>query len=112
MIRKLDVRVALVAAGLLGNVASLTAVAQDKGTGEISIDGSSTVAPIMSATQELFKAEQPNVKVSVRISGTGGGFKKFLDPKPELRIDIADASRPIKPSESSQAVKLGIEYIE
>lgn len=80
--------------------------------GRIKIDGSSTVAPITMAAAEMFQGEQPRVRVTVGVSGTGGGFKKFLDSKPALRTDITDASRPIKPSEMSQAEALGIEYIE
>ncbi|HEY0656550.1 MAG TPA: substrate-binding domain-containing protein, partial [Chryseosolibacter sp.] len=45
--------------------------------GEIKIDGSSTVYPITEAVAEEFRTEQPNVKVTVGVSGTGGGFKKF-----------------------------------
>jgi len=85
---------------------------QEKLSGRIKLDGSSTVAPITMAAAEMFQAVQPRVQVTVGISGTGGGFKKFLDPKPDLRTDISDASRPIKPSEMSQAEALGIEFIE
>ena len=80
--------------------------------GAVKLDGSSTVAPITMAAAELFMAEHPRVRVTVGISGTGGGFKKFLDIKPDLRTDISDASRPIKPSELERAAKLGIEFIE
>ncbi|HSD59828.1 MAG TPA: substrate-binding domain-containing protein, partial [Burkholderiales bacterium] len=62
----------------------------------ITIDGSSTVYPITEAVAEEFqKAKKGAVKVTVGISGTGGGFKKFCRGE----IDIADASRPIKKSE-------------
>ncbi|MEW5883654.1 MAG: PstS family phosphate ABC transporter substrate-binding protein, partial [Armatimonadota bacterium] len=50
----------------------------------------------------------PNVRVTVGISGTGGGFKKFLNKE----TDISDASRPIKPSEQELADKNGITYVE
>jgi len=50
--------------------------------------------------------------VTVGISGTGGGFKKFLDPNPDLRTDINDASRPIKSTEIEKAKTAGIEFIE
>lgn len=81
-------------------------------SGRIRCDGSSTVAPITTAAAELFQAEQPNVKVMVGISGTGGGFKKFLEERADLRTDISDASRPIKSAEAARAAELGVEYIE
>src|SRR3990170_19718 len=75
----------------------------------IKIDGSSTVYPITEAVAEEFqKIEKGKTKVTVGISGTGGGFKKFCNGE----IDIADASRPIKPSEVELCKKKGIEYIE
>ena len=71
--------------------------------GKVKIDGSSTVAPITMAAAELFQAENPGVRVTVGISGTGGGFKKFLDTRPDLRTDVSDASRTIKKSELAKA---------
>ncbi len=82
------------------------------GTVRVKIDGSSTVAPIMTATAEMFQEKNESVQVTVGISGTGGGFKKFLDEKPDLRTDISNASRPIKPAEMKRASELGIEFIE
>lgn len=76
--------------------------------GTVSLDGSSTVFPISEAVAEEFLAEQPRVRVTVGVSGTGGGFKKFLAGE----IDVNDASRPIKMSEVTKANELGIEYIE
>lgn len=81
-------------------------------SGPVKLDGSSTVAPITMAAAELFQAEQPRVRVTVGISGTGGGFKKFLDERPDLRTDISDASRPIKPAELTKAKAIGVEFIE
>jgi phosphate transport system substrate-binding protein len=81
-------------------------------SGRVKIDGSSTVAPITMAAAELFKEVQPRVQVPVGISGSGGGFKKFLADRPDLRTDISDASRPIKPAELSRAAELGIEFVE
>ena len=86
--------------------------AEDKLSGKVMIDGSSTVAPITTAAAEMFQEVQPRVHVTVGISGTGGGFKKFLDQEPKLRTHISDASRPIKGKERDRAAKLGIEYIE
>ena len=80
--------------------------------GKVKIDGSSTVAPITMAAAELFQAENPGVRVTVGISGTGGGFKKFLDTRPDLRTDVSDASRTIKKSELAKAKEVGVEFIE
>lgn len=56
--------------------------------------------------------QNPRVRVTVGVSGTGGGFKKFLSESPDLRTDISDASRPIKKSKLQRAAKLGVHYIE
>lgn len=77
-------------------------------SGEINIDGSSTVYPITAAVAEEFALENRNVKVSVGFAGTGGGMKKFYAGQ----IDICDASRPIKQSEIEEVKKAGIEYTE
>ena len=75
----------------------------------IKIDGSSTVYPITEAVAEEFqKAKKGAAKVTVGISGTGGGFKKFCRGE----IDISDASRPILKKEMDECKKQGIEYIE
>lgn len=89
-----------------------TGASAERLTGRVKIDGSSTVAPITMAAAEMFNGEQPRVQVTVGISGTGGGFKKFLDAQPGLRTDISDASRPIKSSEMSKAQELGVQYVE
>ena len=86
--------------------------AEERLEGAVKLDGSSTVAPIMMAAAEMFQAEQPKVRVTVGISGTGGGFKKFLSDRPELRTDINDASRTIKEIEKETAAKLGVKYLE
>ncbi len=78
-------------------------------TGEINIDGSSTVFPITEAMAEEFgNATGGNVRITVGVSGTGGGFKKFCAGE----IVITDASRPIKQSEVDLCAENGIEYIE
>lgn len=74
----------------------------------IKVDGSSTVFPITEAVAEEFQKANPGTKVTVGISGTGGGFKKFARGE----IDIADASRPILGKEMEEAKKNGITYIE
>lgn len=75
---------------------------------EIRVDGSSTVAPLSAAAGELFKAENPNVNVSVGTSGTGGGFKKFCAGE----TDISNASRAIKDEEAAECAAAGIEFTE
>ena len=90
----------LIGFGLVSN-----AKAQEK---MVKLDGSSTVFPISEAMAEEFQKENRDIKVTVGISGTGGGFKKFLRGE----IDIADASRPILEKEVAEARKNGIEYIE
>jgi len=97
-------------AGCLACATGGSASAQLKGT--VKVDGSSTVAPITMAAAEMFRGKEPNVRVTVGISGTGGGFKKFLDSDAALRTDISDASRPIKPPEISKADELGVKFIE
>ena len=75
----------------------------------VKIDGSSTVYPITEAVAEEFqKAEKNAIKVTVGISGTGGGFKKFCRGE----IDIADASRPILKKEMEACAAAGIKYFE
>lgn len=77
-------------------------------SGVVSIDGSSTVFPVSEAVAEEFLAVQPGVRVTVGVSGTGGGFQKFVIGE----TDISDASRPIKDSEAMAASENGIEYLE
>lgn len=76
--------------------------------GAVRIDGSSTVYPITEAVAEAFGEEAPRVRVTVGISGTGGGFKRFTVGE----TDISDASRPIKDKENKAAKQNGVEYIE
>jgi phosphate transport system substrate-binding protein len=74
----------------------------------IQIDGSSTVFPITEAVAEEFQKANQGVRVTVGISGTGGGFQKFCRGE----TDISDASRPISATEIEACKKAGIEYIE
>jgi phosphate transport system substrate-binding protein len=88
-----------------GAMATGTSLAQST----IKIDGSSTVFPITEAVAEEFqKAKKGAVKVTVGISGTGGGFKKFCRGE----IDISNASRPITKSEMAECQKNGVTYVE
>jgi phosphate transport system substrate-binding protein len=75
----------------------------------VKIDGSSTVFPITEAVAEDFqKAKKGAVKVTVGISGTGGGFKKFCRGE----TDMSNASRPITKSEMEECKKAGVNYLE
>jgi phosphate transport system substrate-binding protein len=76
--------------------------------GVVRVDGSSTVYPVTEAVAEEYGKERGAAKVTVGISGTGGGFKKFTRGE----IDISDASRPILAKEMEDASKNGIQYIE
>lgn len=82
--------------------------------GTIVIDGSGTVAPITSALAEEFThtAEGRGIRISVGVSGTGGGFKKFCSTTAELRTDIQDASRPIREEEDRACRRAQVRYIE
>lgn len=77
-------------------------------SGTVKVDGSSTVFPITEAVSEEFQIENPKARVTVGVSGTGGGFKKFVTGE----TDITNASRKIKPEEIAEADKNGVEYIE
>jgi phosphate transport system substrate-binding protein len=77
-------------------------------SGSIKIDGSSTVGPLSEAAAELFREENPDVRVTVGISGTGGGFEKFCAGE----TDISDASRPIEPEEVEACKKEDVTYGE
>ena len=76
--------------------------------GTIKVDGSSTVFPITEAVAEEFRAVQPDVRVTIGVSGTGGGFKKFSRGE----TNISDASRPIKDKEIAACAENNINYIE
>jgi len=100
-------------AGVSALVATALSVAvptlRSQSSSTIKIDGSSTVYPITEAVAEEFqKANGGSTRVTVGISGTGGGFKKFCTGE----MDISNASRPIKPSEQEQCKAAGISYIE
>jgi len=77
-------------------------------SGEIIIDGSSTVFPITEAVAEEFRKTNSGVNISIGFSGTGGGFKKFTIGE----TDISNASRPIKESEATIAKDNKIDYVE
>lgn len=76
--------------------------------GNIKVDGSSTVYPITEAVAEEFRRVQPDVEVTVGVSGTGGGFNKFVRGE----TDINDASRPIKEQEAADCKKNNIGFVD
>lgn len=77
-------------------------------SGTVKIDGSSTVFPITEAVAEEFQRAHKDVRVTVGISGTGGGFKKFCLGE----TDITDASRPVKAAELELCAGNGVGVIE
>ena len=77
--------------------------------GAVEVDGSSTVYPISEAVAEEFMiANEGNVRVTVGISGTGGGFKRFCAGE----TDVSNASRPIKDSERAACQEAGVDFVE
>ena len=94
--------IAAVAAGAFGPVSALADAL-------VKVDGSSTVFPVTEAVAEDFqKAKKGAIKVTVGVSGTGGGFKKFCRGE----TDISNASRPILKKEMDDCAKNGIKYVE
>lgn len=86
---------------------------QNRGNGDqlggaVAIDGSSTVFPITEAVAEEFMLAHPGVQVTVGVSGTGGGFKKWVKGE----TDINNASRPITDSERKAAADNGLQPVE
>lgn len=77
-------------------------------TGTVEIDGSSTVFPIAEAVAEEFQIANPNVRVTVGFSGSGGGFERFCNGE----TDISNASRPINDRERAACAAAGIDFDE
>jgi phosphate transport system substrate-binding protein len=77
-------------------------------SGRIQADGSSTVGPYTTAAAEKFQSQEPNVQITVGVSGTGGGFERFCRGE----TDLSNASRPIKDEEATVCKNAGIEYVE
>ncbi|MFZ3073019.1 MAG: PstS family phosphate ABC transporter substrate-binding protein [Thermodesulfobacteriota bacterium] len=99
------VAMVLTLAAILFNMGANDASAERK---IVKADGSSTVFPISEAVAEEFQKTDKNVMVTVGLSGTGGGFKKFCTGE----TDISNASRPIKATEMELCKKNNVEYIE
>lgn len=111
--RMKNIKMLTIGAVILGSVGLFAGcggsdTASSKLTGEIKVDGSSTVAPITEAIAEEFNKENPDVKIPVGVSGTGGGFKRFVVGE----TDVQDASRPIKDSEKELTDKNGVTYTD
>ncbi len=109
MIKQIQFSIIFVLAGVLfacqsGDKSS----GQDGLSGTINIDGSSTVYPVTEAIAEEFRGEASDVRVTIGVSGTGGGFKKFARGE----TVVSNASRPIKESEAAACRENGISYIE
>ncbi|GIG41234.1 PstS family phosphate ABC transporter substrate-binding protein [Cellulomonas phragmiteti] len=100
----------LAACGGQDNTSAAPSGESDGGSlsGQVVIDGSSTVEPLSSAAATLFRDVEPGVNVTVATSGTGGGFKRFCADE----TDISDASRPIKDEEAAECEANGVEYTE
>lgn len=77
-------------------------------SGAVRMDGSSTVFPITEAVAEEFQKSHPKVRLTVGMSGTGGGLKKFAAGE----VDLAAASRPVRVDEAAKAKASGIELME
>ncbi|MFG0256287.1 MAG: PstS family phosphate ABC transporter substrate-binding protein [Phycisphaerales bacterium JB043] len=96
------------AAGFVSTMVATSTPAEAALRGRIMVDGSSTVFPITEAVAEEFSGVEPRVRVTVGISGTGGGFKRFAVGE----TDISDASRPIKAKELALAIENNVNFIE
>jgi phosphate transport system substrate-binding protein len=77
-------------------------------SGSIEADGSSTVGPLTTAAAERFQRENSDVKITVGVSGTGGGFERFCAGE----TDLSNASRPIEDDEKATCEKNGVKYAE
>ena len=77
-------------------------------SGRITADGSSTVGPYTTAAAEQFRTGNPDVQITVGVSGTGGGFERFCAGE----TDLSNASRPIKDEEKEICDSKGIEFVE
>jgi phosphate transport system substrate-binding protein len=77
-------------------------------SGRVMADGSSTVGPFTTRAAEQFQGKQPDIQITVGVSGTGGGFERFCAGE----TDLSNASRPIEDDEKQACREKGIEYIE
>jgi phosphate transport system substrate-binding protein len=96
----------LIATTLAVSLGTLSLAAQAQSV--VKVDGSSTVFPVTEAVAEEFQKANRGLKVTVGISGTGGGFKKFC----RAETDVQNASRPITAKEMADCKAAGVQYIE
>lgn len=96
------------AAALVALVACGGGGGDDGLSGSVAVDGSSTVYPVIEAVAEEFQRAHRGVRVTVGVSGTGGGFKKFCRGE----TDVSDASREIKPSEEQLCEENGVDWVQ
>jgi phosphate transport system substrate-binding protein len=99
-------KLVLVGAGIALVAASTIAAATIRGA--VTADGSSTVAPFAQAAAESFQRQYRGARVTVGVSGTGGGFERFC----KNETDLSNASRPIRLSEAARCHEAGIGYIQ
>jgi phosphate transport system substrate-binding protein len=97
----------VLAAGSI-SVLALAAAGCGGGGDSVTADGSSTVGPYVTAAAEGFQRDNADARITVGISGTGGGFERFCRGE----TDISDASRPIKQEEAKICADSGVEYVE
>ena len=99
------------AVALVAVVATSVAAARTDGTralsGSITADGSSTVGPFTTSAAELFRKKNPNVRITVGISGTGGGFERFC----RNETDLQNASRPMRRTEAERCAAAGVKWV-
>jgi phosphate transport system substrate-binding protein len=77
-------------------------------SGSVEADGSSTVGPYATAAAERFQRQNPGVRITVGVSGTGGGFERFCRGE----TDLSNASRPLEDDEQAICEKNGVEFVE
>jgi phosphate transport system substrate-binding protein len=99
---------ALVAGGCGGDDEAGSGTEQQQLSGRVEADGSSTVAPFTTLAAERFQANNSGVRVTVGVSGTGGGFERFCAGE----TDLSDASRPIKDEEKALCEQKGLDHVE
>lgn len=104
--KKFYIYLIILIAGFIFSCNSNNSSKQTVLSGNIKIDGSSTVFPITEAVAEEYRLKAPNVQITIGVSGTGGGFKKFGRGE----TDISNASRPIKESEIKLCEEKNITY--
>ncbi|HUQ22146.1 MAG TPA: PstS family phosphate ABC transporter substrate-binding protein [Gaiellaceae bacterium] len=90
-----------------GTTAAATAATSDL-SGRIEADGSGTVGPYTTAAAERFQRQNPDVQITVGVSGTGGGFERFCRGE----TDLSNASRPIKDEEAAACKAKDVDYVE